>query len=309
MYLLTIFRRSLTPLLAIAGVVASQVTSVQAQDANVVVPNSGEVQEAVNRLQNECGKVEKATATCQQLLAEGKYILENNLPNRYAIFMQQVELFLGFVVDAPIVKAAMLAHQIPPFDRLWRVHHLSRNIAKGLAPEENRCAIVLSMTLGLSPIPEKGDESLNNIETGLSHQIIGQLKKWGKELWKGQDLEQYVPFLKEIKDTDLAERFYIKSEQLANRLRDEWSPPSYAHGEKKVKELLLNKLGVVFFKGGFGKPLNLNHIDLWNGQQWATYDPQGGGTDFKQASTRADLVWFWEIPKPTPNPPTNLRLF
>lgn len=311
MYLLSIIRCSLTALLVIAGVVVPQVTSAHAQNAIVVVLNLDEVKEAVNRLQNECGKVGEAAANCQQLLDEGKAILEKNLLEHYAPFMQRAEFFLGFVVDAPIVKAAMSERKKPPFDPLWRVHHLSRNVAKGLALDENRCAIRLSMTLGLSPIPAKGDESLENIGTGLRRQIYKQLRKWGRELWKGKELEMYIPVREEVKDADLGGQFYIKSAQLANRLRDEWGAPHYAQGEEAVKKLLLDKRGVVFFEGGFGWRGNSNHIDLWNGRQWASYDPQEGGTDFKLASERAVSVWFWEITEPKvmpPTPPRNLRV-
>lgn len=202
----------------------------------------------------------------------------------YVEFVRKANKFLVAVVDASAVKSSVSKGEKPPFEPLWRVHDYSRDIAKGLASDENRCAIRLSMTLGLIPI--KGEASLNDIGNETS------LKEILKHI-KGTHVKE------EVKDADLGKRYYIKSSELARRLKEEWksSKPLYAQGKDAVEKILLNKKGVVFFDGGFGFDGKSNHIDLWDGKQWASYDPQQGGTDFEQASKRAISVWFWEISK------------
>ena len=260
----------------------------------MIVYNSDYVKKMVNELKNNNNNSGVAITQCQELIKQGEDILANNQSELFPKFIQRAEFFLGFVIDAPMIKVKMSEHKRPQFEYLWRVHHLNKTIAKNLAPEENRCAIRLSLTLGLAP--SCCDESLGDISTSLSTTIFGQLKKWGKEIWEGKDLEQYIPVLKEVKDSSgLSKRLYIKSLQLANRLREEWGAPLRAKGKEDIKNLLLEKHGIVFFMGGFGVDGNSNHIDLWNGKTWASYDPQGVGTDFELASERAKCVWFWEI--------------
>lgn len=198
------------------------------------------------------------------------------LEERYNAFLRNTDRFFALVVDASAVREAVAKGRKPPFASLWSVHEQSRDIARGLAPDENRCALRLSITLGL--VPREGEATLDYLGSRQAAQITRDLS--GAGLPAG---------------SDLGKRYYIKSEQLAQRLRELWKAPAYAQGQEAVEKLLLNKKGVVFFDGGFGWPRSLNHIDLWDGHKWSSYDPTQSHTDFSTAAKRARSVWFWEI--------------
>lgn len=176
----------------------------------------------------------------------------------YVAFSQRVEAAFADY-------ARRLGHR-PVFASAWQKHLDpkvgSRVTAGGLIPNDNRCALTLSITLGLSPRP--GEHSLDDMPPNTP---------WKRHL------------IDEIRGAGLAGRYYIKSAELASRLRNEWGEPIRPRSRNID---LHGKVGVLFFDGGFGGG---NHIDLWNGQRWAA-DTR---TNFEQAMSSARDVWFWEL--------------
>jgi hypothetical protein len=171
-----------------------------------------------------------------------------------------------------------------PVERVWESFRQNRDIARGLAPDENKCALRLSMTLGL--MPREGEASLKDIGNGVNWRtIVSEIKK----KIKGPD---GTGVLTEVKEAEIGKRYYIRAHELANRLTDEWGDPEELTRET-AKQQLRNRIGVIFFKGGFGFLGNDDHIDLWDRERWVSETI----TTFEKATDRAEKIWFWEIRK------------
>lgn len=131
--------------------------------------------------------------------------------------------------DGKVVREAMARGERPPLPAAWNYHQHNRAIAEGLAPQENRCALVLSLTLDLNVRP--GEASL-------------------------ADVGSAIP---EVRGADLAQR-YVRADELARRLKDLWGQPEeYAPG---TGQSLQGRKGVIYFEHGYN---GVSHIDLWDG--------------------------------------------
>jgi hypothetical protein len=132
-------------------------------------------------------------------------------------------------IDGKAVKEAMARGERPPLPAAWNYHQHNRAIAEGLAPAENRCALVLSLTLDLKVRP--GEASL-------------------------ADVASAIP---EVRGAELAQR-YVRADELALRLKDLWGEPEeHAPG---TGEPLQGRKGVIYFEHGYD---DISHIDLWDG--------------------------------------------
>lgn len=178
--------------------------------------------------------------------------------------------------DAKSIKDAVSKGDKPPFEQLWKYYRYNRDIAKGLAPEENRCAMVLSMTLGLEPRP--GEASLQQLGvTGITT-IFKQIR--GKMV---------IP---QVSESEIAKRYYIRAQQLADRLQDEWGPPLVIDG-RNAKETIAGKKGILFIQNAYPRAGSLggrsgDHIDVWNSDRI--------GSSATLPFDKAGKVWFWETP-------------
>lgn len=170
--------------------------------------------------------------------------------------------------NAKAIQDALARGDKPPFKPLWDYYKYNRPIALGLVPNENKCAIVMSMTLGLEP--RTGEMSLQDIgNKELVATLVGPIK---------------TILVTPVKDSEIAKRYYIQAQQLADRLKRDWGVPIYLNG-KKARETIAGKKGIIFLENAYG--FRGDHIDLWDSDHIAS----SSSTPFE----RADKVWFWEI--------------
>lgn len=194
---------------------------------------------------------------------------------------EDADYFYCNKINKPVLENARSVHhatsrgQKPAFRSLWDYYQYNRDIAKGLAPEQNRCAIVLSMTLGL--MPRADDKSLRDLGWTEDKDILTEIRK-----------KMVIP---EVAKAEIAKRYYIQAQQLANRLRSEWGEPLIVDGTK-ARELIAGKNGIIFlqdaYRSWFFGVRTGDHIDVWNSDQI--------GSDSSMPFDKAAKAWFWEIP-------------
>lgn len=212
-------------------------------------------------------------AACPQgsfQIGEEKVRIENG--NR--IIERQCMPAENILENARLVKDATSHGQAPSFQPLWDNYQYYRDVAKGFAPEENRCAMVLSMTLGLEP--RTGEANLQQLGvTGGLATIFKQIR--GKMV---------IP---EVSNSEIAKRYYIRAQQLANRLQNEWGAPLVVEGPN-ARMAIIGKKGVIFIQDAYGISgrRSGDHIDVWNLDRI--------GSSATLPFDKAGKVWFWEIP-------------
>lgn len=163
------------------------------------------------------------------------------------------------------------------FDFMWRSHQENRKTAEMVNPEGNRCAYVLGLTLKVTfkPRPDRNE---------LSFREISQPPKG----IRGQ------PFLA---------KFYVKAEQFADRLREEWGEPDLNMIGINALDVISGKQGVIFVQNAWSTGLTkallgirtVDHVDLWNGTTMGSYPNNHEYS--RDAITRADKVYLWLVPK------------
>ena len=157
------------------------------------------------------------------------------------------------------------------FNHLWERYQESRKIAHDINPDGNRCAMVLGLTLKSVFKPRKEKDELSFREISQPPKGI-----------RGQ------PFL---------DHFYVKAEQLANRISEEWGPPEYKLTGIHAFNKLYGLTGIIFIENAwetrFGGKI-VDHIDLWNGSRTGAYDTE----HCKEIFNRADWVSLWLIHSP-----------
>jgi len=166
--------------------------------------------------------------------------------------------------NAKKIQDAVSQGQKPPFQPVWDFYQSNRGIAKGFAPEENRCAIVLSITLGFEP---RANEATL------------------------RDLKERKGVIPELADAELAKRYYIRAQELANRIEDEWGAPEVMKSTEASKSISA-KTGIVFIQDawmdGRGN-MTVDHIDVWDGRRIGAYD------SLEPQFERAARVLFWPL--------------
>ncbi|HEY2117424.1 MAG TPA: T6SS effector amidase Tae4 family protein [Candidatus Angelobacter sp.] len=190
------------------------------------------------------------------------------------------------IQNAKAVHDAMGRGEKPPFQPLWDYYEYNRSVAEGLVPDENRCAIVMSMTLGLAP--RKGEPSVQDLADKKQKTIL-------VGLISTKMLEEPVR-IPAATQAEIGARYYLHARQLADRLRSEWGQPAEFDGLDAAK-YLNGKHGIVFLDRAylhFGKPeLNAqgfrtgDHLDLWKGAMNAT--------NSSMPFDKAQKVLFWEL--------------
>ncbi len=197
--------------------------------------------------------------------------------------------------NSQVVRDALRRGEKPPFQPLWNYYEFNRSIAAGLVPEENRCAIVMSMTLGLEP---RGNEA--------SVASLTDPKK--KSMILGLMSTKYLE--KPIRNpaathTEVAARYYLRAEDLANRLKSEWGQPQEIDALDAAK-YLNGRQGVVFLEHAYlesRRPTSHtqgsyledpfknfrkgDHIDLWKSNMNAS--------ESSMPFQHAQKIWFWEL--------------
>lgn len=180
------------------------------------------------------------------------------------------------IENARMVHNATSRGQKPPFQPLWDYYQYNRDVAKGLAPEQNRCAIVLSMTLGFQP--RAGELTLQQLGGEGISAIFTEIRK-----------KMVIP---PVAKAEISKRYYIQAQQLANRLETEWGPPLVVDGPK-ARGLISGEKGIIFIQdayqsaGSFGRRTG-DHIDVWNASRI--------GSDSTTPFDKATKVWFWKVP-------------
>lgn len=166
--------------------------------------------------------------------------------------------------DGKAIRSAMQQHRKPPFQQLWDHYRYNRPVAAGLEPESDRCAMVLSMSLGLEP--GAGEHSFLQSTDRLRPGIEG--------------------------------RYYLRAQELSGRLLREWGPPEYLQGRDPEK-LIQGRKGVIYLEHAYLEaqkvkghavpwPKMGDHIDLWDRDHLAT--------PATKPFNWAREVWFWELP-------------
>jgi hypothetical protein len=96
----------------------------------------------------------------------------------------------------------------------------------------------------------------------------------------------------EVAGAQLATRYYVQAQQLANRLRSEWGEPELldaGDAERRIQ----GRRGVVFLQdayragGTFGRQTG-DHIDVWDGGKIGAWNKTTA------PFSAAAKVWFWE---------------
>lgn len=191
--------------------------------------------------------------------------------------------------NAHAVRNATSRGTTPPFQPLWDFYQYNRDVAKGLAPEQNRCAIVMSMTLGLEPRP--GEKTLRELGSGEGlSSIFAEIRN-----------KMVIPA---VAKSEIAKRYYVQAQELANRLEREWGKPSVIDGAK-AREFISGKKGVIFLQNAYPRARGRtgDHIDVWNGSRI--------GSDSTTPFENAEKVWLWEIRDQDvtiPQPPAGLSV-
>jgi hypothetical protein len=190
------------------------------------------------------------------------------------------------IQNSRMVRDAVTRGVKPPFQPLWEFYEYNRSIAKGLVPDENRCAIVMSMTLGLEP--RAGEASVRDLKDKKQANII-------MGLISTKNLDEPAR-LSAATHTEVAERYYLRAQELADRLGRDWGMPKQFSG-LDAEKYLNGRQGVVFLQRAylrFGKPelstqgfRTGDHLDLWKSTMNAT--------DSTMPFDKADKVWFWEL--------------
>ncbi len=190
------------------------------------------------------------------------------------------------IKNSRVVRDAVTHGEKPQFKPLWNYYEYNRSVAKGLVPDENRCAIVMSMTLGLEP--RAGEASVQDLQDKKQKNILIGLISTKK-------LEEpaRVPA---ATHTEVAGRYYLRAQQLADRLRAEWGAPK-EFSSLDAEKYLNGRQGVVFLQHAylrFGTPelstqgfRTGDHLDLWKSTMNAT--------DSTMPFDKAEKVWFWEL--------------
>ena len=240
------------------------------RELKTAISKSKQLGEEKARLEANAKRTQQQVDDFNRRLESHRLYVENDLnPRSDALneaFVKRIATFRAMAAEqftattaAQLVKAATAKGQRPPMDAAWNYHQHNRDVAEGLAPEENRCALVLSLTLDLKP--RKGEKSL-------------------------KDVASVIP---EVRGADIANR-YVRARELSNRLSDDWGKPEEFTGEAAEKALQGRK-GVIFFDGGYGIAGDIAHIDLWDGKQGKLADAIP--PHFKQASR----ILFWKTPE------------
>ena len=167
--------------------------------------------------------------------------------------------------NAKLIQDAITRRGKPPFKALWDFYKYNRPTALGLLPNENRCALVMSMTLGLEP--RTGEISLGDLG---NKQLIASLSGPIKTM-----------LLVPIKDSEIAKKYYVRADELAHRLKTEFGTPVVLEGTK-ARDFISGKKGIVFRTG-----ITRSHLDLWDSDHLAA----GALAPFEMARE----VWFWEM--------------
>ena len=192
--------------------------------------------------------------------------------------------------NSQVVRDATRRGEKPPFQPLWDYYEFNRSIAVGLLPDENRCAIVMSMTLGLEP--RGNDASVANLtDQKKKSMILG--------LVSTKNLEA------NFAQTEAATHYYLRAQDLANRLKSEWGQPQEIDALDAAK-YLNGKQGVVFLEHAYLEkrpPISHpqgsyledpfknfrkgDHIDLWKSNMNAS--------ESTMPFQHAQKIWFWEL--------------
>jgi hypothetical protein len=160
--------------------------------------------------------------------------------------------------------------QAMDFKMLWARWHEARKLGGDINPDGNRCALTLGAALKLAfkPRKDKGE---------LSFRDISQPPKG----MRGQ------PFL---------DKFYVKADQFAKRLEEEWGKPDLQATGPSALAALKGKQGVIFIENAWyaGFPMrrkSVDHVDLWDDDRTAAYD----AAHTREILERADSVALWLI--------------
>jgi hypothetical protein len=165
----------------------------------------------------------------------------------------------------------------PSFNSLWHRYQDKRSVAAGIT-DGNRCALVLGLALGPGYEPRAGEISFQQLR------------------------QPTLPFQKgvhpAIEGAEVLNRFYVRSDEMARRLIDEWGAPAKFQGSATF-DAVHGKKGVIFVKNGFRTHHggHDSHIDLWNGVQMGSWhNPDASEQTYRGLFERADEVWFWQFP-------------
>lgn len=182
------------------------------------------------------------------------------------------------VKNAKAVRDAVARGYKPPFKPLWDFYKYNRPIALGLVPDENRCAIVMSMTLGFEP--EAGEMSLQKLG---NRPLVDNLLSSIRHLNIPKPIA--AP---EVSNAEIAKKYYVKAQELADRLKRDWEPIIYRDG-KKARESIAGKKGIIFLQNAYRRAGGMtgDHLDLWDSDHAAA----SSSSPFEKAQE----VWFWEI--------------
>ena len=143
------------------------------------------------------------------------------------------------LVDAGVVQEAVSKRQMPPFTSLWALYKYNRPVAYGLLPDENKCAVVMSLTLGLEPGPD--EMSLGKLGNPT---LVSRIVHAAKSIYLHQTVDR--PQTNDaMRDTAIADRYYLKAQDMANRLMKEWGPPAALDG-RDARNWVSGKRGVIF---------------------------------------------------------------
>jgi hypothetical protein len=157
------------------------------------------------------------------------------------------------------------------FDSLWIDYQKNKVHGIILLPDADRCALVLSLTLGLHPRQDTDKASFQDLS-------VADIKPERRE---GDG------------------NYYVRAAQLAERLKVEWGPPRLTGPGALIFSHIPHSRGVLFVQRSFRyaefrhhHPTLGEHIDLWNGSIMAS---QPDPAKCKQVVEFALKVEFWDV--------------
>jgi len=235
-----------------------------------------ELEANANTTQEDADALNTAMKDCNKRFAAHKRYVNDDLTPRVeaanASFKKRIARFgltaveqIAALSDAQSIKDATSKGRRPSFKATWNYQQYNREVAELLAPKEDRCALVLSMTLGLKV--RKPKDKNEKAEAGL------------------KDVASVLPV---VQGADVANA-YVRAGELAKRLRSDWKKPE-EFTPATAEQSLQNRKGLIFFDGGYGNNGAISHIDLWDGEKKQL------GDDLPPAFKEAKGIWFWSMP-------------
>jgi Type VI secretion system (T6SS), amidase effector protein 4 len=175
------------------------------------------------------------------------------------------------------------------FETVWAKYQAARPVAAGIT-EGNRCAMVLAMALGKPYYPNssKGEASFADLKDSIAVNAKGT----ARNLLAGK-LKVADRMTDGIEGQPFLQKYYVKAEQFAKRLRNEWGDPDFVlkGSPKNLVKTTMGKRGVIYMENAWTS--GEDHVDLWSGSTTAAY--VNDAAYINKHIEESSEVWLWTM--------------